>query len=58
MKALFLDVDGVVQSRSNGKRFEHTKEFYELSKSLTRELKIGVKFNADTRAPEEWVIAG
>ena len=46
MKALFLDIDGVVQSHSSGKRFEHTKEFVELSKRLTRDLNNGFDYYA------------
>lgn len=44
MKALFLDIDGVVQSPSDSKRFEHTKEFVELSKRLTHELNNGFDY--------------
>jgi hypothetical protein len=35
MKALFLDIDGVVQAHSDQNRFKHVDEFVELSKRLT-----------------------
>lgn len=44
MKALFLDIDGVIQSPSDQKRFEHVNEFVELSKRLTRDLNNGFDY--------------
>ena len=44
MKAVFLDIDGVLQSHSSGERFKHTSEFIELSKRLTHELNNGFDY--------------
>ena len=44
MKALFLDIDGVIQSPYDTKRFEHTSEMVELSKRLTLELDNGFDY--------------
>lgn len=44
MIALFLDIDGVIQSPNDQKRFEHVKEFVELSKRLTKELDNGYDY--------------
>jgi len=32
MKALFLDIDGVIQSHNDQNRFKHIEEFVDLSK--------------------------
>jgi histidinol phosphatase-like enzyme len=44
MKALFLDIDGVIQSPSDQNRFEHVEEFVDLSKRLTKELNNGFDY--------------
>ena len=44
MKALFLDIDGVVQAHSDQNRFKHVDEFVELSKRLTKELGNGFDY--------------
>jgi len=44
MKALFLDIDGVIQSPYDTERFEHTSEMVELSKRLTLELDNGFDY--------------
>lgn len=44
MKALFLDIDGVIQASYDQERFEHVKEFVELSKRLTKELDNGYDY--------------
>jgi hypothetical protein len=52
MKALFLDIDGVIQAHGDQKRFKHREEFVELSKRLTTELNNGFdyyKFGGDYR---------
>lgn len=50
MKALFLDIDGVIQSPSDQNRFKHVEEFVDLSKRLTKKLNNGFdyyKFGGD-----------
>ena len=50
MKALFLDIDGVIQSPNDQNRFKHIEEFVDLSKRLTKELNNGFdyfKFGGD-----------
>ncbi|MBQ9212448.1 MAG: hypothetical protein IJ150_00695 [Bacteroidales bacterium] len=50
MKAVFLDIDGVMQAHGDQDRFEHIEEFVDLSKRLTKELNNGFdyyKFGGD-----------
>lgn len=44
MKALFLDIDGVIQAYSDQNRFKHVDEFVDLSKRLTQELNNGFDY--------------
>ncbi len=44
MKALFLDIDGVIQSPGDQDRFNHIDEFIDLSKRLTKELDNGFDY--------------